>query len=121
MARTKRIFISDIHLSSLARYNAADEMKRARFVPQKHKARLVNFLNKSVLEKESEVKDLVLAGDIFDDWVCPPDEAPPTFKEIFTSNYDLIIERVFFLVCGLILGILGSFVTSKVRLSRVSE
>ena len=90
MARTKRMFISDIHLSSLERYNAADEMKRARFVPQKHKARLVNFLNKSVLEKESEIKDLVLAGDIFDDWVCPPDEAPPTFQGIFDANPEIM-------------------------------
>jgi hypothetical protein len=32
------------------------------------------------LEKESEIKDLVLVGDIFDDRVCPPDEAPPTSK-----------------------------------------
>jgi UDP-2,3-diacylglucosamine pyrophosphatase LpxH len=86
MAGTKRIFISDIHLSSQERYNAEDEMRRARFKPEEHEKRLVNFLNKSVLAKESDVKDLVLAGDIFDDWVCPPDEAPPTFKEIFESN-----------------------------------
>ena len=88
MERTKRIFISDIHLSSLERYNAKDEMKRARFKPKKHKTRLINFLNKTILEKESEIKDLVLVGDIFDDWVCPPDEAPPTFNEIFQSNSD---------------------------------
>jgi len=90
MAGTQRIFISDIHLSSQERYNAADKMKRARFAPQKHQARLVNFLNKSVLEKENEVKDLILVGDIFDDWVCPPDEAPPTFKEIFESNPEIM-------------------------------
>jgi len=90
MDRSQRIFISDIHLSSLARYNAPDEMKRARFVPQKHKARLVNFLTKSILGKESEIRDLVLAGDIFDDWVCPPDEAPPTFQEIFDANPEIM-------------------------------
>ena len=86
MAGTKRIFVSDIHLSSQERYNAKEKMKRARFKPKEHEKRLVNFLNKSVLEKEKEIKDLVLAGDIFDTWVCPPDEAPPTFKEIFESN-----------------------------------
>jgi UDP-2,3-diacylglucosamine pyrophosphatase LpxH len=90
MDRTKRIFISDIHLSSTERYNAPEEMKRARFIPQKHKARLVNFLNKTILEKEKEIKDLVLAGDIFDDWVCPPDEVPPTFKGIFQSNPEIM-------------------------------
>ena len=93
MAGTKRIFISDIHLSSKERYTAADEMRRARFTPgkpQNHKERLVNFLNKSVLEKENEIKDLVLVGDIFDTWVCPPDEAPPTFQEIFDSNPEIM-------------------------------
>lgn len=86
MAGTKRIFISDIHLSSQERYDATPEKRRARFKPEEHEKRLVNFLNKSVLEKEKEIKDLVLAGDIFDTWVCPPDEAPPTFKAIFESN-----------------------------------
>lgn len=90
MDRTKRIFISDIHLSSLERYNARDKMRRARFDPKNHQARLVNFLNKTILARESEIKDLVLAGDIFDDWVCPPDEAPPTFKEIFKSNPEIM-------------------------------
>lgn len=86
MARTKRIFISDIHLSSSERYNAKEKIKRARFKPKKHQKKLVNFLNKTILGNESEIKDLVLCGDIFDDWVCPPDEAPPTFNEIFKSN-----------------------------------
>lgn len=90
MARTKRIFISDIHLSSRERYNAPEESKRARFNPKKHQARLVNFLNKTILENEEEIKDLVLVGDIFDDWVCPPDEAPPTFVEIFQSNFEIM-------------------------------
>jgi UDP-2,3-diacylglucosamine pyrophosphatase LpxH len=90
MDRTKRVFISDVHLNSQERYNAVDEMKRARFIPARHKKRLVNFLTKSVLGKENEIKDLVLVGDIFDDWVCPPDEVPPTFKEIFESNPEIM-------------------------------
>ena len=90
MARTKRVFISDVHLSSQERYEATDEMKRARFIPDKHKKRLVNFLTKSILGNEKEIKDLVLVGDIFDDWVCPPDEAPPTFDRIFESNPDIM-------------------------------
>lgn len=90
MAGTKRIFISDIHLSSEERYNAPDKAKRARFNPADHQSRLVNFLNKTILEKEAEIKDLVLVGDIFDDWVCPPDEAPPTFEDIFRSNPEIM-------------------------------
>lgn len=90
MAGTKRIFISDIHLSSQERYNHPEKSKRARFSPADHQPRLVNFLTKSVLQKEAEIKDLVLVGDVFDDWVCPPDEAPPTFEDIFRSNPETI-------------------------------
>ncbi len=90
MAGTKRIFISDIHLSSEERYNAPEKSKRARFSPADHNSRLVNFLNKSILKKEAEIRDLVLVGDIFDDWVCPPDEAPPTFEDIFRSNPEIM-------------------------------
>jgi UDP-2,3-diacylglucosamine pyrophosphatase LpxH len=91
MARTKRIFISDVHLNSSDRYNAENKLARARFNPKKHQKRLINFLNKTVLEKQKEIKDFVLVGDIFDDWVAPPDEAPPTFKEIFESNTEIMI------------------------------
>jgi UDP-2,3-diacylglucosamine pyrophosphatase LpxH len=90
MAATKRIFISDIHLSSEERYNAPLKSKRARFSPADHQARLINFLNKTIMKKEAEIKDLVLVGDIFDDWVCPPDEAPPTFDDIFQSNPEIM-------------------------------
>lgn len=90
MAGTKRIFISDIHLSSEQRYNAPEKAKRARFSPAEHSSRLVNFLHGTILEKEAEIKDLVLVGDIFDDWVCPPDEAPPTFEDIFRSNPEVL-------------------------------
>ncbi|UCD77269.1 MAG: metallophosphoesterase [Desulfobacterales bacterium] len=90
MAGTKRFFISDIHLSSEERYNVPEKSKRARFSPADHQQRLVNFLNKTILQKEAEIKDLVLVGDIFDDWVCPPDEAPPTFDEIFRSNPEIM-------------------------------
>ena len=90
MAGSKRIFISDIHLSSAERYNHPEKSKRARFSPADHQPRLVNFLNKTILAKAAEIKDLVLVGDIFDNWVCPPDEAPPTFEDIFQSNPEVM-------------------------------
>ena len=48
MARTKRIFISDVHLNSSDRYNAENKLARARFNPKKHQKRLINFLNKKI-------------------------------------------------------------------------
>ncbi|MEM7117971.1 MAG: metallophosphoesterase [Chloroflexota bacterium] len=82
MSRYKRIFISDIHLSSQALYDSG----HARYKPDKHRSRLLNFLDKQVLAKSGQIKDLVLLGDIFDNWSCPADEVPPTYQDILAAN-----------------------------------
>lgn len=86
MAKSKRFFVSDVHLSSQLRYDAGD----AWFRPNKHKARLVNFLKNEILAKAAGIKDLILLGDLFDNWVCPADVIPPTYKQIFAANKDII-------------------------------
>ncbi len=82
----KRIFISDIHLGDDARYNDPVPERRARFFPSEHRDRLVNFLKRQIIAKQDKVKDLVLLGDVFDTWVCPFDDIPPTFDSIFASK-----------------------------------
>ena len=82
----KRIFISDIHLGDDDRYHDPVENRRARFIPAKHGGRLINFLDKHILAKKNDVKDLVLLGDVFDTWVCPFDALPPTYDSIFSSE-----------------------------------
>ena len=82
----KLIFISDIHLSDDARYCDPIPDRRARFSPCEHRERLLNFLDKQILTKKDDVRDLVLLGDVFDTWVCPFDAAPPTYASIFESQ-----------------------------------
>ena len=82
----KRIFISDIHLGDDARYRDPVPERRARFIPSEHGGRLLNFLDRQVLAKKDSVKDLVLLGDVFDTWVCPFDDLPPTYDSIFSSK-----------------------------------
>ena len=82
---SKRIFISDIHLGDDARYNDPELNRRARFFPSKHRDRLLNFLEKQIIADKDNVKDLVLLGDVFDTWVCPFDDLPPTYDSIFGS------------------------------------
>ena len=82
----KRIFISDIHLGDDARYKDPVPERRARFIPSEHGDRLLNFLERQVMAKKDSVKDLVLLGDVFDTWVCPFDELPPTYDSIFSSK-----------------------------------
>lgn len=84
MARRKRVFISDIHLSSKARYQ--DKKHPSWYKPEEHEKRLLAFLDNFILERDKEIKDVVLLGDIFNNWVCPADQAPPTYTEILEDN-----------------------------------
>lgn len=87
----KRIFISDIHLGDDARYRDPVPDRRARFFPSEHRDRLLNFLDKQILAEKDNVKDLVLLGDVFDTWVCPFDDLPPTYDSIFGSRENKLI------------------------------
>jgi UDP-2,3-diacylglucosamine pyrophosphatase LpxH len=82
----KRIFISDIHLGDDARYRDPIHERRARFIPSEHRDRLLNFFDKHIFTEQDNVKDLVLLGDVFDTWVCPFDDLPPTYDSIFGSQ-----------------------------------
>ncbi|MFC1714582.1 metallophosphoesterase [Candidatus Poribacteria bacterium] len=84
MARTKRIFISDIHLTSQERYD--DEQYSSWYDPDIHGPRLLGFLDNYVLANAGGIKDVVLLGDIFNTWMCPCDMEPPTYAQIFQDN-----------------------------------
>jgi UDP-2,3-diacylglucosamine pyrophosphatase LpxH len=85
MPRTKRIFISDVHL----------EMKVGALPPGKHDytwlkedaakdfASFLQYLNAA-----PDVEEVVLLGDIFDNWCCPVELQPPTFSELLESQSD---------------------------------
>lgn len=88
MAKTKRIFISDIHLSSQELYD--DPQKPAWYDPEKHNSRLLGFLDNYVIQNQENIKDLVLLGDVFNTWVCPANKKPPTYNQIFTANKPVI-------------------------------
>ncbi len=84
MAKTRRIFISDIHLSSQQLYN--DPKKPAWYDPGEHNPRLLGFLDNYVLKHKDKIKDLILLGDVFNTWVCPANLKPPTYNQIFSAN-----------------------------------
>jgi UDP-2,3-diacylglucosamine pyrophosphatase LpxH len=84
MARTRRIFISDVHLSSQALYD--HPQKPAWYDPQVHAPRLLGFMEKYILAHQARIKDVILLGDIFNTWVCPARQSPPTYRQIFTAN-----------------------------------
>lgn len=82
MARTDRVFISDVHLSSDPLYDS----NVAWYDPAAHRHRFLGFLQKHVIEQADNIKDLVILGDLLDDWVCPADQEPPTWDDIIAAN-----------------------------------
>ncbi len=88
MAKTKRFFLSDIHLSSQELYDLPG--KPAWYDPAEHGPRLLGFIDKHVLAKPERVKDVVLLGDVFNTWVCPVNVSPPTYEEIMAANQPVL-------------------------------
>ena len=88
MSKTRRIFISDIHLSSEEIYKNYPDISW--FKPDKHKQRLLNFIDQTIIAKKNNIKDVILLGDIFNTWICPASIPPPAYAEIFRANPDII-------------------------------
>jgi UDP-2,3-diacylglucosamine pyrophosphatase LpxH len=88
MAKTKRLFISDIHLSAKALYDDPDTPTW--YDPKEHGHRLLSFLEAGVLAQKDRIKDVILLGDIFNAWVCPAQKPPPKFTQIFFANKPVI-------------------------------
>ena len=88
MSKTKRLFISDIHLSSEEIYKNHPDISW--FKPDRHKQRLLKFIDNTIIAKKNNVKDVILLGDIFNTWICPASIPPPSYQEIFKANQDIL-------------------------------
>jgi len=79
-AGTKRIFISDIHMG--------DERSQAGPNPygwfRKNIPHLANFLNEQL--NAQEVAEVVILGDLFDEWVIPTEQDPLTSFQDICNN-----------------------------------
>ncbi len=83
MERTKRIFISDLHLGGRV-------SNKELFDPEKHGEAFKIFIQ-WMQDRKDSVKDLVLLGDLFDTWACKVDESPATIKEIISHKENEIV------------------------------
>jgi len=76
--RTKRIFISDVHMS------AGRKPKQGRhdydWLAPEEANRLAKFIDH--VNDSTDIQEVILLGDIMDNWVCPVDEEPITYDEI---------------------------------------
>lgn len=75
--RDRLVFLSDIHIGTGARTNW--------YQPAIHEPLLLAAFD-WILARGDTIAELVLLGDLVDQWTYPPDQAPPTFAEIVAAN-----------------------------------
>ncbi len=95
--RTKRIYISDVHMSAGKESTGKKTKGKNKYshdwiwLGPKEANKFVSFLK--YLYEAKDVKEIILLGDIMDDWVCPVDMVPPTFDDIIrASNNSEIVK-----------------------------
>jgi UDP-2,3-diacylglucosamine pyrophosphatase LpxH len=74
--RNKLVFISDLHMNVVGPYSWLD----------KHAIDLAQFLN--TVNARNDVAELIILGDLLDDWVSPVTYTPQTFADILAANYN---------------------------------
>jgi UDP-2,3-diacylglucosamine pyrophosphatase LpxH len=72
--RNKLVFISDIHMNVNANYSWM----------VKHTDYLGRFLND--INRRDDVAELVILGDLVDDWVNPVTDSPQSFSNVLTAS-----------------------------------
>ena len=94
----KRLFISDVHLGA-GRYS--DESKNSQihkyewdWLSEDETDNFESFIKFLRTVYADNVKEIILLGDIFDNWVFPHDLVPPTMDELITAqkNKNVVTE-----------------------------
>ncbi|MCP4146606.1 MAG: hypothetical protein GY757_02550 [bacterium] len=89
--RTKRIFISDLHMGD-KRSNAPGEgLHRYVWLYEPRTTMLANFLQ-SVYNSD-DVKEVIILGDLFDQWVFPTNFTPPSYSDIANAPLNVNIVK----------------------------
>ncbi len=77
MSKSQIVVLSDIHIGT----NAPTVWYQQKY----HEPYLATVLD-YVIKNASEIKELILLGDVVDFWTYPPDELPPSFDAIMAAN-----------------------------------
>ncbi|HEX7840807.1 MAG TPA: hypothetical protein VF469_25190 [Kofleriaceae bacterium] len=85
MTDLKRVFISDVHMSSGAAVTPPPGQHAYGWLSPAKAKRLGAFLKSDEL---TDCRQLFLVGDIVDTWICPHDVKPPTAIEILDAPHN---------------------------------
>jgi UDP-2,3-diacylglucosamine pyrophosphatase LpxH len=122
MEPTKRVFISDVHMNAGWSLNPPAGKHCYDWLGKAEAHDFAAFLG--TLDGYSGLKDIVIIGDLMDNWVCPVDQPPPTFKDIIDApvNAEIVNQlrtlcksldsRVFYLPGNHDMGVTKEFIQS---------
>lgn len=77
-----RIFISDVHMST---HDLGAYKHNFHWLSDRQIGNLTSFLDALVIGKPDE---LVIVGDLLDNWVCPIDMTPPSMSQILKAAHN---------------------------------
>ncbi len=91
MKEKKRIYISDVHMNAGRGINPQGGKHPYEWLGEEEANRFAKFLK--YINNPSEIKEIILLGDLMDNWVYPVDEVPPTFQDIIDADINKNIVR----------------------------
>ncbi|MBN2528547.1 MAG: metallophosphoesterase [Deltaproteobacteria bacterium] len=87
----KRIFISDVHLGA-GKFASSHYKNDWDWLSVDETQNFVSFLNHLETQQKDQIKEIVLLGDIFDNWICPHDIRPPSIDEIINAEKNTAVK-----------------------------
>jgi UDP-2,3-diacylglucosamine pyrophosphatase LpxH len=85
----KRIFVSDVHMGAGRSFQAEYTGHVYDWLSQDEADTFAAFLQ--YLNDDASVDEVILLGDIMDNWVCPAGDIPPSFAEIVAEPINKFI------------------------------
>ena len=89
--RTKRIFVSDIHMGDTRSLHPPDGLHPYGLLGSDRAQMFAEFLKGRL--QDPQVKQVIILGDMFDAWVCPTQLDPPQFQAIAQATHNVPIIK----------------------------
>jgi UDP-2,3-diacylglucosamine pyrophosphatase LpxH len=86
----KRIFVSDVHMGTGRSFQRDYKGHAYDWLCKDEASAFADFLN---YLNSSDADEIILLGDIMDNWVCPIDSPPPDFTDIVAAGVNKEIVR----------------------------
>jgi UDP-2,3-diacylglucosamine pyrophosphatase LpxH len=83
MLEKKRIYVSDIHMGAGKSFVLSHKYD---WLGKQEADYFASFL--AYLSNQNDVGEIVILGDLMDNWVCPVDDFPPTFDDILGAQHN---------------------------------